>query len=458
MNITDRFLNDIDELFKKEIPTRALERTRKSLLDYIAVTIAGAKINVKKLADYFSFINSEKGNCTLIGMNKKTTLKECVFLNGLNAHTLDLDDGTNVGIIHLGSPIFSVLIPLAEKYNISLDKMLKSAIAGYEASFTIAVSIQPKHKMLGYHATGTCGVLGIAIAAAYMLDFTYEERKNAFSIAAVSGAGMLKVLDDTSELKPYNVAKAALLGLESIHMAKAGFVGNHDVLGGNRGFLKMMTGEENVEIANILLNDTYAIEKTYTKPYAACRYCHPAIEASINLGKFININSINHINVVTYSLAVSGHDHVNIMGTSSAKMSIPYGVAVSLIYGKAGLNEYDDFYINNQQVIRLTRKVSVVSSSKFSKLFPDKQIAAVTIELNGGNKFTETVYFPKGEPENPINNEEFHNRFIELLRYTGINMVKITNIYNFVNQNDAKVKDLCDEISLLGGKEIESKN
>jgi 2-methylcitrate dehydratase PrpD len=71
-------------------------------------------------------------------------------------------------------------------------------------------------------------------------------------------------------------------------MAKAGFIGHHDVLGGGRGYLKMMTGSEDIELREPLLNGTYAIEKSYTKPYAACRYCHPAIEAAIKLGKQVD--------------------------------------------------------------------------------------------------------------------------------------------------------------------------
>ena len=75
---------------------------------------------------------------------------------------------------------------------------LRAAIIGYETAFTMAISIQPKHKAMGYHATGTCGILGISIAVSYMLDFSPAERKNAFAIAAVSATGMLKVLDDES--------------------------------------------------------------------------------------------------------------------------------------------------------------------------------------------------------------------------------------------------------------------
>lgn len=48
----------------------------------------------------------ESGEFNAIGTGKRLALKEVVFLNGLNAHALDFDDGTNSGIIHLGSPIF----------------------------------------------------------------------------------------------------------------------------------------------------------------------------------------------------------------------------------------------------------------------------------------------------------------------------------------------------------------
>ena len=281
MNQSINFLRDIDKV--NDIPLNVLERAKQSLLDYLAVTSAGAKFQSNKINAYMTFAQSEEGDFTVVGTQQRLALKEAVFLNGLNSHALDFDDGTNSGIIHLGSPIFSLLLPLAQRYDMKINDMLKAAIIGYEASYTMAVSIQPGHKVLGYHATGTCGVLGAAIAASYMLDFTEAERFQVFATACVSATGMLKVLDDGSELKPYNVAKAALLALTSIQMAKAGFKGHPDPLGGNRGYLKMMTGKEDVELKPVLLNGTYAIQKSYTKPYASCRYTHPSVESAILL-------------------------------------------------------------------------------------------------------------------------------------------------------------------------------
>lgn len=281
MNITDMFLKKIDDVAQGDFPERIYLRAKRAMLDYLCVTIAGAAFQKDKLSDYIEFSQPEAGLYKPVGMESTYSLKETVFLNGLNGHALDFDDGTNAGIIHLGSPIFSVLLPLAQKHGCSMKEVLRAAVLGYEASFTMARSIQPKHKAMGYHATGTCGVLGIAVAVSYLLGFTEYERKNAFAIACVSATGMLKVLDDGSELKPYNVAKSALLGLVACQMAKAGFKGHYDPLSGERGFLKMMTGTEDIDFVEPLLDGTFAVEKAYTKPYAACRYCHPSIEAAL---------------------------------------------------------------------------------------------------------------------------------------------------------------------------------
>ena len=447
MNISRIFFERIDEIAKKEVPADVMARARRSLLDYLAVTCAGAAFQKEKLEGYFDFALPEAGAFKAIGTGKNLALKEAVFLNGLNGHALDFDDGTNSGIIHLGSPIFSLLIPLAQRYHISVGDMLRAAVVGYEASYTMAVSIQPKHKALGFHATGTCGMLGATLAAAYMLGFSDEERFEAFAAASVAASGMLKVLDDGSELKPYNVAKTALLSLTSLQLAKAGFKGHPDPLGGYRGFLKMMSGDEHTEIKPTLLNDTYAIMKSYTKPYASCRYTHPPVEAAIHLRNQYGITPemVDKIKVETYNLAVSGHDHIDIKGAYDAKMSTPYSTAVALIYGKAGLQEFGEDVLENKTVKALTQKVEVVANEELSSIFPDKQSAILTIEANG-KAYTERVDFPKGEPENPLSEDEFKTRYDALMAYGCVNKALSDAIYVKVNEQKASVEELIEKL------------
>ena len=431
MNQSIEFLKAIDELWQKPIPEIVMARARQSFLDYLAVTSAGAIFQVDKLEKYKKFACPEAGEFKAIGMGR-LALKETVFLNGLNGHALDFDDGTNSGIIHIGSPIFSLLLPLAERHDVLINDMLRAAVIGYETSYTMAVSIQPGHKMMGYHATGTCGVLGATVAAVYMLRFSSEERFQAFATACVSASGMLKVLDGESELKSYNVAKTALLALTSVQLAKAGFKGHHDPLGG-RGFFKMMTGKETVKLKPLLLNGIYAIMKSYTKPYASCRYTHPSVEAAIHLRNDVKPKEVESINIKTYSLAVAGHDHTKICGSYSAKMSIPYATAVGLIYGKAGLQEFSADTVKDEGVLNLARKVQVESDQELSDAFPGIQAAIVSIHKSDGTVLTDRVDFPKGEPENPLSEQEFRDRYDELMAYAG--QKNADTVYRLVYKN-----------------------
>ncbi len=440
MNNSREFLRQIDSVWQKEVPAEVMNRARRSLLDYLAVTCAGAEFQKDKIKKYCEFSEPEEGKFCAIGTGKDLALKEAVFLNGLNGHALDFDDGTNSGIIHLGSPIFSILLPLAQRYGNSVEEVLRAAIVGYEASYTMAVSIQPGHKALGYHATGTCGTLGATIAASYLLGFDEETRFQAFAAACVAASGMLKVLDDGSELKPYNVAKTALLSLTAIQMAKAGFIGHSDPLGG-RGFIKMMTGKENVELKPVLINGTYAIMKSYTKPYASCRYTHPSVEAAIHLRTHVKPEDVVQIDIKTYDLAVSGHDHTDIPGSYSAKMSIPYATVAGLMFGKAGLQEFSEKMIRDAKILDLTRKVKVTADEDLSAAFPSVQAAIVTIKTKNG-EYTEHVDYPKGEPENPLTEEEFRDRYDGLMEYAEVDKEISDKVYNKAYEEGTKADDL----------------
>ncbi len=441
INVTDLFLEPIEKLAEQPVSEAAYERAKLSLLDYLAVTAAGARKNEERLAKYFEAEEPEDGKYYLIGMDRTTNLKEAVFLNGLNAHTLDFDDGTNAGIIHLGSPVFSVLLPLAQKYDKTVDEVLRAAVIGYETSFTMAMTIQPAHKLMGYHATGTCGVLGIAMAASYLLGLSKEERRNAFAIAAVSASGMLKVLDDGSELKPYNVAKSSLLALTALQLSRAGFRGHSDPLGG-RGFIKMMTGRDEIELKKPLIGGTYAIEKTYTKPYASCRYTHPSVEAAIRMYRAgYHADDIERVDIRTYSLAVAGHEHTVIPGTFSAKMSIPYSVAAALICGKAGFTEFDEAHVADGEILSLTKKVNVTADSELSESFPRLQTAIVDFVTKTGT-VSERVDFPKGEPENRMTEEEFCERYNDLMDTAGICDKNAAAAYAACLAADAKVTEV----------------
>lgn len=442
-SLTDRFIDELYELSMSSFSPSDLYHAKGLLLDYLGVTFAGANMIKDKGHKLINMLQSE-GKCSVIGFSKNSSPQSAVFINGLSAHIAELDDGVISGSVHPGSPLFSALLTVSEIEKVSAKRFLTGIIIGYEAIVRLANTVQPSHKKKGFHATGTCGAIGTAIAISVMLGLSKDEIKNAFSAAVISATGSLKAIEDNSELKPFNVGNAALNGYMAVLMARAGFQGPEDAFSGQRGFLTLLTDDFDESQLFHKKDESLAIYKVYVKPYAACRYCHPAIDAifSITSKYSININQIKTIKVKTYQLAVKNHDHTMINNISSAKMSIPFSVAVAIKTGKAGMSEFSYENINNSELSELTNKVSVKSDVKFTSDFPKKSTSSVEIITTKGESFYSKVEYPKGEPENPLSEKELIQKFEFLMKYANKETDEIKKISKIIFNLENRLQDL----------------
>ncbi len=422
LNITDKFIDSLYNLTLIEFPETAVQQAKKCLLDYLGVTYAGAKMLQEKGNMLLDFSGLTDNGVSVVGFNRKSDLYNAALINGMCAHIAELDDGERQGSVHPGAPIISALLPLAEQRKLTGTDLIRGIVVGYEAAIRLASAIQPSHRNKGYHATGTCGTIGAAIGSTVALGFSKQQMKNTLSAAATSAAGMLNVIKGSSELKPFNAGQAAVSGLMATLVAQAGFTGSDDVLGGEWGLLNILTDKCNFALFERQTGDLLGIEKVYMKPYAACRHCHPAIDAALELRKLHSISSsqIKEIKVSTYHLAADGHDHVEIRGNTSAKMSTPYSVAVALITGKAGIDEFSDNRILDKEILALSQKVNVSASDVLNALVPESRPAIVEITTHDNRKYTQRVDLAKGEPENPLSENEILEKFISLALYGGI--------------------------------------
>lgn len=427
MNITQQICKRMLELQNCKISANVLEQARACLLDFTGVCIAGTKILEKWNQNYLKKVGISETGYTVIGMKAKADVYTAVLLNGCNAHGAELDDGHRFGMIHLGAVICPGLIAVTEKEKISSEYFFRGMIAGYEVAVALSKLMQPEHKMRGYHTTGTCGTVGAALAIAVAREYDETQISATLAAAVTSAGGILEIQEDGSDLKPFNAGQAALSGLVAANIGCCGCVGPKDPIGGKRGMLKVMSNWENQEI---IWPEKYYIETIYRKPYAACRHSHSAIEAADFLKKKfqINLDEVSEIWIETYKAAVFGHSHQKIQSISSAKMSTPYAVAVALIFGNAGLNSFSEENIFNDQIYQLLSKISVRENDKLSEAAPQKRAAIVTICMKNGKKYSHQVDYPKGEPENKMNDMELNVKFSDMCAYVGVNEETISCI------------------------------
>ncbi len=433
MNISDQVIDLVCRIKYEEISDAALAKLKVCLVDTLGVTLAGAKDLNGKETGLLQLLDDGSQVISPIGMSQKTSLANAILINGLSSHFLELDDGVRYGVIHPSAPLFSALIPMAVVKGVSWEQFILGAICGYETSIRLASAMQPSHYSRGYHPTATCCTLGVAVGIAVMLGYSKDEIKDAFSAACISAAGSLKVLEDVSELKPYNCAKASLMGYYAAMMAKAGFKGPHDPLGGETGFLKMMA--DSYDESRLLDWDgVFAVEKVYLKPYASCRHTHPEIEAAFTIRRQegFDATKVCGIKVTTYKGVLGKHDFNTVYGESSARMSIPYSLAVALCTGRAGIEEFTDRYIQDSLVQKLTKIAVIEGDEELSRLVPDKRVAVVIVQQEDGKAFMSRVEYPKGEPENPLSEDELFAKFYSMTNHANIDDYQSEKLFQMV--------------------------
>ena len=155
INTTDKFVSHICAIIKQKFDDTVITQIKTCLVDYLGALMAGAKIAQSKNEKLVALFG-EDGKSSLFGYNKKTSLLDAALINGISAHTAELDDGVISAIIHPGAPVFTALLLVAEKENVSWEDFCRGVVIGYEVSCRIANAIQPTHKAMGYHASGTC--------------------------------------------------------------------------------------------------------------------------------------------------------------------------------------------------------------------------------------------------------------------------------------------------------------
>ena len=410
--LTDRFVRLLDGIRQEEIPPRVIRQADLCLEDYRSLVAPGASLLGGKGLLFVREAAARGGNSRPEGYDVPMSVQDAAFVNAMCVHATELDDGHRKGMIHLGASILSALLAADRVEHFEKESLLRGIVAGYEAAIRLAMAMQPSHKLRGFHTSGTCGTVGAAVALAVALRLPLEQLKTAVSCACAGASGLLEMQEDGSELKPYNVAQAAVGGVQAAYTARAGFLGPADAVGGKRGVLAVLSDSATPDLLTGALPYEYQIEGIYRKPYAACRHCHPAVEAVLRLrsSQGIRPSQVEKIIVETYRLAIAGHDHKQVPNLSSAKLSIPFSVALALVTGKAGLSAFCEENLHSAGILDLTDKVQVVENEELSALSPEKRAAQVRVVLKGGSVFTCRVDDARGEPENPMDETDFKNR------------------------------------------------
>src|SRR5438093_1247871 len=171
------------------------------------------------------------------------------------------------------------------------------------------------------------------------------------------------------------------------------------------------------------LGKTFEILATAVKPHACCRYMQAPIDAILELVTAHNI-AADEVAQVTLGILntafpiICEPTEIKYAPRSivDAQFSMPFGAVVALLCRRASLAEFTPDMIAAPRVRALMQCVSHVRDPELEQHFPRQWPAWAVIELQDGRKWSTTVRYPKGDPQNPLSWDELRAKYRELGR------------------------------------------
>src|SRR3972149_3030588 len=103
----------------EQLPAEIVELARQTLLDWLAVAIAGSRQELPRILGEEAQDQGGRPVATLVGHGFKTSIQQAALVNGATSHALDYDDTNFVAYGHCGVVIIPAIFALAEHRNAS---------------------------------------------------------------------------------------------------------------------------------------------------------------------------------------------------------------------------------------------------------------------------------------------------------------------------------------------------
>jgi 2-methylcitrate dehydratase PrpD len=334
------------------------------------------------------------------------------------AHILELDDIHKGSTVHGGAPIISAALAVAEREHASGERFLAAVAVGYEAALRIGEAVNPSHYRY-WHPTGTVATFGATAAAGSLLGLTADQMLHAFGTAGTQAAGLWEFNADGAMSKHLHPGKAAMNGVIAADLARAGFTGASRILEGERGFIRAMSDTADCSQITAGLPVVAKIRENGYKLHACCGHTHSAIDLAIGL-RARAAASIESIEIDTYGPGYEIVKESHPRTPYQAKFSMAYCVAVALLEGQAGLDQFsaDRFGVDGvtKPALRsLVERVRVRVADDLTAKYPAAWPARVTINLRDGSRVCDASDYPRGNPENPIDRRDLEEKFMTLV-------------------------------------------
>src|SRR6266481_2042052 len=356
-----KFLNGLK---LEDVPQAVVQKAKLVLLDTLGVALASSTMAFGRMVMNVAQKLGGPSSSRLIGSSLKLAAANAVMANGTLAHGLDYDDTLEEAIVHTGCCAGMTALAVGDELGCSGSAVLEAAIAGTEVMCKVGLVAPGKFHARGFHPTALCSTFGAAAAAGKLYGLDSTQWSDAFGLCGSQSSGIIE----------YPFEKLSELG------------------------------------------QIWEIPKLTFKSYPCGSISHPYMDCALTLRQKHPIAPEQVAEIVCRTAEGPVHrlweplaDKQRPTSSYGAKFSLPYSIAVMLIRGRAGLEEFTDAAIRDPVVLELAKKVRYELDPSID--YPRHFSGHVKIKLADGKVLEENQPYPRGGFELPLPPEEIEAKF-----------------------------------------------
>ena len=250
--------------------------------------------------------------------------------------------------------------------------------------------------------------------------------RDTLGVAGSMASGIIEYLGDGSWTKRMHAGWSAQSGIRAAAFGEAGFFGPAKVFEGEHGFFKAFAPTIKPHYDKLLggIGEHWYGAAITFKPYACGTMVQPYIDCAKKLREEgIDLAAIDSISCNTSD----GFVHrlweplamkQNPPTSYASKFSVPFGVALGLVRGQAGLADFSDQSIADEAILRIAQRVGYVVDP--NDPYPDRFTGHVRVTMKDGSVREARQGHMRGGVEDPLTRGEIEAKFRANARYGGI--------------------------------------
>jgi 2-methylcitrate dehydratase len=400
----------------EQLGERAVHEAKRYLLDSLGCAFGGYRQEDARIA--LEVLDDVAGNgpAAILGSGRRVDPVSASLANALMVRVMDYNDIYWQQDPSHPSDIIPAALACGERSDKSGRDLVVGIVLGHEFEMRLCEAAFPGIRERGWHhATLTAFVS--PIVAGRLLDLGWEQIQHAIGISAsrhatlgAVTAGKLTMMKNTVD--PMATQSGVLAAL----LAERGYTGPEHVIDGKEGLVHCFGPEWKLEVLVEGLGESWRIERCGMKAFPTEALTHAPISAVLDIVRQHDLAPEHVQKVHIRSLAraadiLADPTKYDPRTKETADHSLPYVIAAAIVDRQVTPAQFEADRIMDPTIRAQLNKVEVVADPEIEAVFPRLQRVAVTIETADGRSLSKELDYPKGDPRNPLSDQEVEEKF-----------------------------------------------